>query len=335
MPVLPTFTPADIGGAIDRGARQYSGLMERSRQAQRARVEDQQRDRDIEHENFVRGLARPALIEKQKLELATSAAGLKNAEYDARRKQQAIEEELDAQKRLEWVSSLTDTKERREATALWLTDFGGLTDYSPVIKNLAGIAQKDLANIDGAEAYRAKQQIDDETRRLEAAKARNARIEEQRKELTATYGEEFRFGVPIPLPGNSGKAAVYSPGVDQPQIVDLQDQARTGVNDQALRDIRTRIENNDAAGARILWAAQKAKLANAVLFGQISMDDINKMEADLFKAPTNTPSVVPTPSPAPILPSGGPVQITGDEDYAKLAPGTRFIGPDGVTRTKP
>jgi hypothetical protein len=34
-------------------------------------------------------------------------------------------------------------------------------------------------------------------------------------------------------------------------------------------------------------------------------------------------------------PQAGPVRITGDADYARLPSGTRFIGPDGVERTKP
>lgn len=33
--------------------------------------------------------------------------------------------------------------------------------------------------------------------------------------------------------------------------------------------------------------------------------------------------------------AGGPIKITGDEDYAKLPSGTPFAGPDGVTRIKP
>jgi hypothetical protein len=32
---------------------------------------------------------------------------------------------------------------------------------------------------------------------------------------------------------------------------------------------------------------------------------------------------------------GAPVNIAGDDDFDKLAPGTRFVGPDGVPRIKP
>jgi hypothetical protein len=41
------------------------------------------------------------------------------------------------------------------------------------------------------------------------------------------------------------------------------------------------------------------------------------------------------PAAAPVAATGGPVKITGDSDYAALASGTQFVGPDGKTRTKP
>jgi hypothetical protein len=45
------------------------------------------------------------------------------------------------------------------------------------------------------------------------------------------------------------------------------------------------------------------------------------------------------PPPKGTIPAGGspagPVQIANDEEYADLPSGTVFVGPDGVTRTKP
>jgi hypothetical protein len=62
-------------------------------------------------------------------------------------------------------------------------------------------------------------------------------------------------------------------------------------------------------------------------------------------APAATP---PTPAAPPAQPAGtpiapnpmaaqppAPVRITGDAEYLALPPGTRFIGPDGLTRIKP
>jgi hypothetical protein len=36
-----------------------------------------------------------------------------------------------------------------------------------------------------------------------------------------------------------------------------------------------------------------------------------------------------------LMPPGGPVKISGDEDFEKLPSGATFVGPDGVMRTKP
>lgn len=102
-------------------------------------------------------------------------------------------------------------------------------------------------------------------------------------------------------------------------------------------DLRRRAENIVAAFPPGVTEKIKQEVMDRVLSGEADESILADMRQRVQPGTLWGHNVAPrgtgqTQSAA--APAGGPVRITGREDYARLPPGTRYIDPNGVSRVK-
>lgn len=112
----------------------------------------------------------------------------------------------------------------------------------------------------------------------------------------------------------------------------LPPELRTWLLDSTVQGIRAGNYPSPRAAAGALWqqAVRGTREDSGIPF--VPFDSSTELD---YEIPQGGPSPRGSVEFTPTAPSEGPVEISSDAEYQTLAPGTQFIGPDGVLRRKP